>query len=159
MVHGTFIREAGRCTDLGKECFGSKNCINNVRAVNVTYPGFAEFCPHLADGPICCTESQFNNLVGRLQPVNTFFARCPACIHNFQMFWCEYTCSPNQSLFVDVADTIPYDGGRYINRTNDHRVLSSSAYQDVVIHHGASSCSFPASDASCHQSVSIRFSL
>jgi Niemann-Pick C1 protein len=29
-------------------------------------------------------------------------ASCPACYNNFVKFWCLYTCSPDQSMFVDI---------------------------------------------------------
>ena len=32
-------------------------------------------------------------------------ARCPSCWKNFLNFWCQMTCSPDQSLFTSAAKT------------------------------------------------------
>jgi len=32
------------------------------------------------------------------------FATCPSCLTNFNTFWCHFTCSPNQSMFVEVMN-------------------------------------------------------
>lgn len=37
--------------------------------------------------------------------VAAIIASCPACYDNFVQFFCRFTCSPDQSQFVDVIDT------------------------------------------------------
>lgn len=32
-------------------------------------------------------------------------ATCPACRNNFRQFYCQFTCSPDQSLFLNVTST------------------------------------------------------
>lgn len=36
-------------------------------------------------------------------PAIPFFVGCPACLRNFLNLFCELTCSPNQSLFINVT--------------------------------------------------------
>jgi len=52
----------------------------------------------------CCTNKQTDNLVSQLNKAGGILASCPACFNNFVKFWCLYTCSPNQSMFVDVNE-------------------------------------------------------
>lgn len=35
-----------------------------------------------------------------MQQAASILVRCPSCFANFQKFWCLFTCSPNQSLFM-----------------------------------------------------------
>ncbi|KAK6939221.1 Niemann-Pick C1, N-terminal [Dillenia turbinata] len=53
-------------------------------------------------GNICCTESQFDTLRAQVQQAIPFLVGCPACLRNFLNFFCELSCSPNQSLFINV---------------------------------------------------------
>ncbi|NWT07204.1 NPCL1 protein, partial [Mionectes macconnelli] len=39
----------------------------------------------------------------------TVLARCPSCARNFASLYCHNTCSPDQSLFINVT--------RVVNRT------------------------------------------
>lgn len=41
----------------------------------------------------------------RLKQAEGLFATCPSCLTNFNNFWCYFTCSPNQSMFIDVEST------------------------------------------------------
>lgn len=34
-----------------------------------------------------------------------FLVGCPACLRNFLNLFCELSCSPNQSLFINVSST------------------------------------------------------
>lgn len=59
-------------------------------------------CPTIT-GNICCTESQFDTLRSQVQQAIPFLVGCPACLRNFLNLFCELTCSPNQSLFINVT--------------------------------------------------------
>lgn len=59
----------------------------------------------LAAGAICCTKSQVESLAVNLQRAETLISSCPACRNNFRNFFCSFTCSPNQSQFLDVSET------------------------------------------------------
>lgn len=53
----------------------------------------------------CCTTDQLETLQANLQQAEPLLALCPACKLNFRDFFCSFTCSPDQSLFVSVIET------------------------------------------------------
>ncbi|XP_062099185.1 uncharacterized protein LOC133805100 [Humulus lupulus] len=59
-------------------------------------------CPTIT-GNVCCTESQFDTLRTQVQQAIPLIVGCPACLRNFLNLFCELTCSPNQSLFINVT--------------------------------------------------------
>ncbi|KAJ8772723.1 hypothetical protein K2173_027900 [Erythroxylum novogranatense] len=59
-------------------------------------------CPTIT-GNVCCTETQFDNLRSNVQQAIPFLVGCPACLRNFLNLFCELSCSPNQSLFINVT--------------------------------------------------------
>ncbi|KAJ8762195.1 hypothetical protein K2173_007350 [Erythroxylum novogranatense] len=59
-------------------------------------------CPTIT-GNICCTEAQFDILRSNTQQAVPFLVGCPACLRNFLNLFCEITCSPDQSLFLNVT--------------------------------------------------------
>ncbi|OIV97566.1 hypothetical protein TanjilG_12323 [Lupinus angustifolius] len=59
-------------------------------------------CPTIT-GNVCCTEAQFDTLKKQVQQAIPFLVGCPACLRNFLNLFCELTCSPNQSLFINVT--------------------------------------------------------
>ncbi|XP_077246845.1 uncharacterized protein LOC143886669 [Tasmannia lanceolata] len=59
-------------------------------------------CPTIS-GNVCCTADQFETLRGQVQQAVPFLVGCPACLRNFLNFFCELSCSPNQSLFINVT--------------------------------------------------------
>ncbi|KAK4781437.1 hypothetical protein SAY86_015539 [Trapa natans] len=59
-------------------------------------------CPTIT-GNICCSEAQFDTLRTQVQQAIPFLVGCPACLRNFLNLFCELTCSPNQSLFINVT--------------------------------------------------------
>ena len=71
-----------------------------------TYKLLKEVCPYLAhkkqsETHACCDLTQLQNLQKNLKTAATLFSRCPASTQNFNNIWCEFTCSPNQSTFLD----------------------------------------------------------
>jgi Niemann-Pick C1 protein len=62
-----------------------------------------------SDGKVCCTLEQIQSLKTNLQRANTMIASCPACQANFAKLFCTFTCSPDQSLFVNVTKTVEKD--------------------------------------------------
>ncbi|ODQ65807.1 patched sphingolipid transporter [Nadsonia fulvescens var. elongata DSM 6958] len=54
---------------------------------------------------VCCTGDQLKILQTSLKKADSLISSCPACHNNFYQFWCQFTCSPNQSEFVDVTST------------------------------------------------------
>ncbi|KAI3459954.1 hypothetical protein Pfo_016617 [Paulownia fortunei] len=59
-------------------------------------------CPTIT-GNVCCTEAQFNTLRTQVQQAIPFLVGCPACLRNFLNLFCELSCSPNQSQFINVT--------------------------------------------------------
>ncbi|GAV60134.1 Patched domain-containing protein [Cephalotus follicularis] len=66
-------------------------------------------CPTMS-GNVCCTEAQFDTLREQVQQAVPFLVGCPACLRNFLNLFCELSCSPNQSLFINVTSTSEVNG-------------------------------------------------
>ncbi|KAL5713817.1 NPC intracellular cholesterol transporter 1 [Ranunculus cassubicifolius] len=62
-------------------------------------------CPTIT-GNVCCTEAQFDSLRAQVQQVIPFLVGCPACLRNFLNLFCEISCSPNQSQFINVTSVM-----------------------------------------------------
>ncbi|KAF9263623.1 multidrug efflux transporter AcrB transmembrane domain-containing protein [Marasmius fiardii PR-910] len=65
-------------------------------------------CPSLHDPNLlgtCCTEPQLDELSSNFAQVEAILGPCPACRNNFRAFFCEFTCSPYQSQFVNITST------------------------------------------------------
>ena len=54
---------------------------------------------------VCCTQDQVATLSDRLKQAAPLIASCPACHNNFRSFYCDFTCSPDQSTFLTVSST------------------------------------------------------
>ncbi|XXQ39258.1 SSD domain-containing protein [Plasmodiophora brassicae] len=110
------IRQPGWCVAYGFSGASDDdrfvNVVANVRAQPVTagfYDGDADLrtvCPSLANETnLCCDVRQFGQLASQVQQALVILARCNACYRNFREFFCQYTCSPNQSLFKEITAT------------------------------------------------------
>lgn len=66
-------------------------------------------CPSIS-GNVCCTEDQFDTLRAQVQQAIPFLVGCPACLRNFLNLFCELSCSPNQSLFINVTSVLEING-------------------------------------------------
>lgn len=51
--------------------------------------------------------AQVDALGSNLKTADTLISACPACKENFFNLFCTFTCSPDQSLFVNVTQTAP----------------------------------------------------
>uniref|UniRef100_A0A3P9APQ1 SSD domain-containing protein n=1 Tax=Esox lucius TaxID=8010 RepID=A0A3P9APQ1_ESOLU len=62
-----------------------------------------ELCPgyDYGDRSLCCDVQQLQTLKGSLQLPLQFLSRCPACFFNLMNLFCELTCSPHQSAFMN----------------------------------------------------------
>ncbi|KAJ3090553.1 hypothetical protein HK102_003385 [Quaeritorhiza haematococci] len=54
---------------------------------------------------LCCDKDQISTLSAQIKQGYNLIASCPACWHNFKKFFCEFTCSPDQSTFMNVTAT------------------------------------------------------
>ena len=121
--------EAGRCAirgQCGKKSFfgGQLPCPDNGLArlpSDDTRTKLAAVCgSQWKEGAICCDDEQVNVLnhqkIGMLLTLNQIdtlksnlkraepiISSCPACRENFFNLFCTFTCSPDQSLFVNVT--------------------------------------------------------
>ncbi|XP_021732185.1 Niemann-Pick C1 protein-like [Chenopodium quinoa] len=83
------------------------NCPLNAPAVKpdgLLSSKIQSLCPTIT-GNVCCTEKQFDTLRSQVQQAIPLLVGCPACLRNFLNFFCEMSCSPNQSLFLNVTST------------------------------------------------------
>ncbi|OCK78508.1 patched sphingolipid transporter-like protein [Lepidopterella palustris CBS 459.81] len=73
-----------------------------------------EVCgPQWSDSDLCCTTEQLESLQTNLKRAEGIISACPACKENFFNLFCTFTCSPDQSLFLNVTATKP-KGDKFI---------------------------------------------
>ena len=105
--------EAGRCSMRGQcgseSSFGKElPCPDNGLAEEPTKDARNKLVDVCGDkwksGSVCCDEAQIDALQDNLKTANSFISSCPACKENFYNLFCTFTCSPDQSLFVNVTD-------------------------------------------------------
>ncbi|KAK5162767.1 niemann-Pick type C- protein 1 [Saxophila tyrrhenica] len=110
----TNIHEAGRCAmrgQCGKQSFfgGELPCADNGLAESPDddlRDLLVDVCgEEWKDTDVCCQEEQVEALKSNFGTVNGILGSCPACTKNFFNLFCTFTCSPDQSLFVNVTDT------------------------------------------------------
>lgn len=109
----TPIHEAGRCAirgHCGKKGFFGKElpCVDNGLAT-IPDADFASeieaLCgPKWKDSKVCCDSDQLAALKSSLSTPNQIIGSCPACKDNFYNLFCSFTCSPDQSLFINVTN-------------------------------------------------------
>ncbi|KAI9742995.1 MAG: hypothetical protein M1818_003290 [Claussenomyces sp. TS43310] len=110
----TPTHEAGRCSirgQCGKKTFwgGELPCPDNGLAEEpsaAVRKQLTDLCgPKWTTGPVCCEAEQLDALQSNLQKANNIISACPACKENFYNLFCTFTCSPDQSLFINVTKT------------------------------------------------------
>ncbi|KAI0921783.1 hypothetical protein AcV7_008053 [Taiwanofungus camphoratus] len=57
------------------------------------------------EGAACCTTSQLETMRDNIGLAENIISSCPACRNNFRKFWCSFTCSPDQAVFLNVTET------------------------------------------------------
>lgn len=69
------------------------------------YNLLTELCPGYDYGnwALCCNVEQLQTLKSSLQLPFQFLSRCPACFFNLMTLFCELTCSPHQSRFINAT--------------------------------------------------------
>ncbi|KAI4141196.1 MAG: hypothetical protein L6R39_005471 [Caloplaca ligustica] len=119
----TIKHEAGRCAmkgQCGKKSFfgGQLPCPDNSVAQKpdeATRKKLTAICGNKwHEGSICCDGDQIDALSTNLKRAESIISSCPACKENFFNLFCTFTCSPNQSLFVNVTDTQKASTGKLI---------------------------------------------
>ncbi|KFO33059.1 NPC1-like intracellular cholesterol transporter 1 [Fukomys damarensis] len=112
----TFYEECGRNPELSGSLTALSNvsCLSNTQARLITGDHLAllrRICPRLYAGPnttyACCSASQLVSLEMSMAITKALLTRCPACSDNFVSLHCQNTCSPDQSLFINVTRVVP----------------------------------------------------
>ncbi|XP_060488004.1 NPC1-like intracellular cholesterol transporter 1 isoform X2 [Panthera onca] len=116
-----FYDECGKNPELsgGLAPLANVSCLSNTPARLLAGEHLAllrRICPRLYAGPdttyACCSAKQLVSLEASLAVTKALLARCPACTDNFVSLHCHNTCSPNQSLFVNVTRVARCGDGR-----------------------------------------------
>ncbi|KAG4032644.1 hypothetical protein MFRU_006g01140 [Monilinia fructicola] len=114
--------EAGRCSirgSCGRDSFFGPElpCPDNGLAKEPDHEvrkQLVELCgPKWSTGPVCCEANQIDALADQIKKANPIISSCPACKENFYNTFCTFTCSPDQSLFLNVTE-IKQKGDKYI---------------------------------------------
>ena len=112
-----FIHEKGYCVWYGQclknEEGQSLNCLyngpakilNDTNGISLLHKLCPKFSPHRLT---CCDKNQLQALNDNLDTLRQFTGRCPACFQNLLDLFCESTCSPDQSLFMDPNGTVGF---------------------------------------------------
>jgi len=132
----TPLHEAGRCAirgHCGKQGFFGSDlpCPDNGKAAapsDAVRDKLVALCgPKWTDSDVCCEEGQVDTLKKNLKMAEGIIASCPACKDNFFNLFCTFTCSPDQSLFLNVTETATASSGKTIVTELDN--LWSREYQ------------------------------
>lgn len=126
----TSIHEAGRCAIRG-HC-GSDSllgpqlpCPDNGKAespADDVRKKLVDICGEKwKETDVCCLDEQLDALQSNLKRADPLISSCPACKSNFVNLFCEFTCSPDQSLFVNVTKTKEKSGKLLVTEL-DHLV-------------------------------------
>lgn len=106
-------------------------CPNNDLAVDPdeeTRSAIVDICGEMySNGPLCCNFDQIQDLRTNLKKAENLIASCPACKENFFRFFCAFTCSPDQSLFVNVTEVGKSTSGQSVATELDQFVSSELA--------------------------------
>ena len=69
------------------------------------YNNSIDACPYYTGKPACCDQIQQQQLLQNFQQIDFVFGDdCPICGLNLKRVWCEFTCNPKQSEFMEVLD-------------------------------------------------------
>ena len=99
---------------------------------------------------LCCDTVQIDYFQRTMQLPRQFLSRCPSCWHNFVQLYCQSTCSPDQSLFLDVKLKIPYHPKLAINNTiinnGNKKVKAVHEVAQIDSEEAAADCNGPPAD-------------
>ena len=132
----TPLHEAGRCSirgHCGKQGFFGSDlpCPDNGKAAapsDTVREKLVNLCgSKWQETDVCCEEEQVDALQKNLKLAERIIASCPACKENFFNLFCTFTCSPDQSLFVNVTNTGKASSGKDVVTELDN--LWSANYQ------------------------------
>ncbi|PNJ23913.1 NPC1L1 isoform 3 [Pongo abelii] len=115
-----FYDECGKNPELSGSLMTLSNvsCLSNTPARKITGDHLIllqKICPRLYTGPntqACCSAKQLVSLEASMSVTKALLTRCPACSDNFVNLHCHNTCSPNQSLFINVTRVAQLGAGQ-----------------------------------------------
>ncbi|XP_043265268.1 NPC intracellular cholesterol transporter 1 isoform X2 [Colletes gigas] len=118
----------GHCIWYG-ECYTDpfmhkKNCPYNGPAKPLDLIGqelLSKNCPHLFKDSgngitTCCDTKQLTTMDANVKLAANFISRCPSCLDNLVKHFCEFTCSTEQSKFINVTEIKKNGDVEYINQ-------------------------------------------
>ena len=132
----TSVHEEGRCAlrgHCGKKSFfgGQLPCPDNGPArqpSSSVREKLVDLCgSKWSDTDVCCEAEQVDALKKNLGIAQGIIASCPACKENFFNLFCTFTCSPDQSLFINVTATDKSTSGQTVVTELDN--VWSEGYQ------------------------------
>lgn len=89
---------------------GPAKVLNDTKGVEL----LNKICPQFsAERLTCCSAKQLITLDKSLGPLRQFASRCPSCLENLVNVFCESTCSPDQSLFMDPKTVLPIPSAQH----------------------------------------------
>ncbi|PBC32491.1 Niemann-Pick C1 protein [Apis cerana cerana] len=129
LINTVSTAEDGHCIWYG-ECYTDKF---NMHKKNCPYTGppklldndgqklLAKNCPHLMIDSgnginTCCDKNQLQTMDTNIKLASNFLSRCPSCLDNLVKHFCEFTCSTQQSKFINVTEI--QKENEYINGIN-----------------------------------------
>lgn len=100
--------------------YGECNIDSNCHKQNCPYDGppksltdetslftLKKWCPHFFEANTsiwtCCDKNQLETMDKNLVTAAALLKRCPSCMQNFLRHICDYTCGPNQDLFLNIT--------------------------------------------------------
>ncbi|CAH0550205.1 unnamed protein product [Brassicogethes aeneus] len=131
-------------SEVNSECLMYGNCPKGEQTNCVNKPGtkpvrlnktdthysealkdWKRYCGHVSElnvaSELCCDVNQIINMADGFRKAEQILGRCPTCSKNVFHHLCHFTCSPNQTVFLDNVKT---------NTTEDHVTYAL----DVDIH-------------------------
>ncbi|XP_076168069.1 Niemann-Pick type C-1a isoform X2 [Ptiloglossa arizonensis] len=128
LIGAVSAAESGHCIWYG-QCYTDiythkKNCPYSGPPKLLDFEGqelLAKTCPHLVKDSgngikTCCDTKQLQTLNTNLKLAANFISRCPSCFDNFVKHFCEFTCSTEQSKFINVTEIREEGEVKYINK-------------------------------------------
>lgn len=90
-------------------------------------------CPYYSGQLGCCNNIQISQLETNFASLDAIFkADCPICALNLKLFWCEFTCNPNQSKFLIPHEVIKVKhGDELVDALNITVVMSAAATCEI----------------------------
>jgi Niemann-Pick C1 protein len=139
----------GHCIWYGR-CGPNPNLDNDALWLNCLYEGEAkpatsedisrllQECPHFAeDFPpaeqgwvTCCSSDQITDIAVNFDIPEGILNRCPSCLANFRKNFCDLTCRPDQSKYLNVSKT--YENPEVPGKGKEGGLSNSEVYLRVL---------------------------